>query len=238
MLGRIPIRLRLTFAFAGVMALLLSGAGLFIHISLENDLDDSTRRSLQTRAADVGALVVESDLEGLRGGQSPLTEGGATFAQVLDLGGRIVDATPLLRKTPLLSQTEIASAADTPLLIARRPVSGLPEPAALLATVSKPIGGPRVVVVVGAPLGERDEAIRNLSTLLVIGGPIALILASLAGYGVASAALQPVEAMRQRAAGISGGSHGERNHKPRRIARLHATNASIPKRPISTPSCV
>ena len=39
--------------------------------------------------------------------------------------------------------------------------------------------------------------------LLLIGGPIALLLAALAGYGVAAAALRPVEEMRSRAAEIS-----------------------------------
>jgi two-component system, OmpR family, sensor kinase len=53
--------------------------------------------------------------------------------------------------------------------------------------------GRRLVVVVGAPLDERDEAVRNLSVPLAIGGPIALLLASAAGYGVASAARRPAE---------------------------------------------
>ena len=36
--------------------------------------------------------------------------------------------------------------------------------------------------------------------MLLIGGPVALLLASLAGYGVAAASLRPVERMRRRAA--------------------------------------
>jgi two-component system, OmpR family, sensor kinase len=210
MLRRIPIRLRITLAFAGVMAILLTGAGLFIRFSLAKDLDASIQQTLETRGTDVGALVAETDLDSLGTGPSPLTEGGATFAQVLDVDGQIVDATPLLRKTPLLTPTEITAAATAPVLVSRRSVAGFADPVRLLATIARPAGGPRSVVVVGASLGERDEAIRNLDVLLAIGVPIALLLASLAGYGVASAALQPVEAMRQRAAKISGASHGER----------------------------
>jgi signal transduction histidine kinase len=58
-------------------------------------------------------------------------------------------------------------------------------------------------VVVGAPLDSRDEALGNLTTQLLIGGPAALLLAALAAYGVATAALRPVESMRRRAATIS-----------------------------------
>lgn len=210
MLDRLPIRLRLTLAFAGVMAVGLVCAGLVLRYSIANDLDASTLESLRTRAADVGALATEAGQEAPQVGQSPLTEGGASFAQVLDLRGRIIDATPLLRSTPLLTPAQVASAVASPLVVDRRSVPGVGKRARLLATAAPNAEGPLSVVVVGASLEERDEAVRNLTALLVIGGPVALLLASVAGYGVASAALRPVETMRAHAAGISGGRHGER----------------------------
>jgi signal transduction histidine kinase len=45
---------------------------------------------------------------------------------------------------------------------------------------------------------------------MLIGGPIALLLASLAGYAVAGTALRPVEAMRRRAAEISAAEPDQR----------------------------
>ncbi len=59
------------------------------------------------------------------------------------------------------------------------------------------------MIVVGAPLGPRDQALGDLQTGLLAGGPVALMLAALIGYLVAGAALRPVEAMRARAAAIS-----------------------------------
>jgi signal transduction histidine kinase len=64
--------------------------------------------------------------------------------------------------------------------------------------------------VVGVSLEDRNETLGNLGRLLLIGGPIALLLASLAGYGVATAALRPVERMRKRAAAISAAKPGIR----------------------------
>ena len=54
------------------------------------------------------------------------------------------------------------------------------------------------------------DALRNLAGTLLIGGPIALLLASLAGYGAAAAALRPVERMRRRAAEIQAAEPGTR----------------------------
>ena len=58
-------------------------------------------------------------------------------------------------------------------------------------------------LVVGASVEDRDEALNGLLAQLLVGGPIALLLASFAGYLLAGAALRPVEAMRRRAAEIS-----------------------------------
>lgn len=66
------------------------------------------------------------------------------------------------------------------------------------------------LVVVGASLGDRDEALRGLLAQLLIVAPIALLLSSLLGYWLARAALRPVEAMRVEAAAISGSEPGRR----------------------------
>lgn len=65
-------------------------------------------------------------------------------------------------------------------------------------------------VVVGASLGDRDEALRELLAQLLIVAPIALLLSSLLGYWLARAALRPVEEMREEAAAISGSEPGRR----------------------------
>jgi len=83
------------------------------------------------------------------------------------------------------------------------------EPVRLLATTVR-AQDRDLVVVVGTSIEDTEDALRNLFVLLLIGGPVALLLASLAGYGVATAALRPVEAMRRRAAEIGEGEPGQR----------------------------
>jgi signal transduction histidine kinase len=84
----------------------------------------------------------------------------------------------------------------------------------------------QVVIVVGSSLGERDRALARLRSLMLIGGPVALVLAALAGYGLAAAALRPVDAMRRRAAVLSASTPGGRLPVPRNsdeLARLGTT---------------
>jgi signal transduction histidine kinase len=70
--------------------------------------------------------------------------------------------------------------------------------------------GVRYTILVAASIAERREALSNLLRLLLIGGPVALLLSTLAAYGVATAALRPVGAMRRRAAAISSEEPGTR----------------------------
>jgi signal transduction histidine kinase len=70
--------------------------------------------------------------------------------------------------------------------------------------------GKPIVVVVGSSLEQRTQTLTDLRTQLLVGGPIALLLASLAGYLLAAAALRPVERMSERAATISATSAGRR----------------------------
>jgi signal transduction histidine kinase len=67
-----------------------------------------------------------------------------------------------------------------------------------LLAVTTRAQGQRLTIVVGQSLEQRDAAIRDLTAVLLVGGPAALLLASLAGYCLAGAALKPVEVMRRR----------------------------------------
>ena len=85
--------------------------------------------------------------------------------------------------------------------------------------------------MVGESLQQRDRALEGLHTLLAIGGPLALLIAALAGYAVVAAALRPVERMRARAAAITAGETGGRLPVPPsrdEIARLgHTLNEML-----------
>ncbi|MDQ2984203.1 MAG: ATP-binding protein [Actinomycetota bacterium] len=200
-MSRVPIRLRLTAAFGLAMAVVLAATGFLLYHRLGTSLDRTLEQSLNARAADVTALVKQADT-----GLAESTT-GTGFAQILDSRGKIFDQTPGLARKPLLTPEQVARAQRGQLLVGRTHRTG--ESVRLLA---KPVSaqGQRLVVVVGTPLETRDDALATLRTELLVGGPMALLLASLAGYLLAGAALRPVERMRTRAAEISGKRLSER----------------------------
>jgi signal transduction histidine kinase len=70
--------------------------------------------------------------------------------------------------------------------------------------------GRTLVVVTGASLADRNDTLSALSKSFLIGGPIAVLLASGIGYVLATIGFRPVEAIRQRAKRISLSRQGER----------------------------
>jgi two-component system OmpR family sensor kinase len=199
------------------MAIVLAATGTFLYLRLASNLDDSIDQGLRARGADVAALVEQAD-EGLREART-LRGPDEGFAQVVGPNGGVVDSTAGLANDPLLTRGQLEQARRAGTFFART-IEG--EKVRLRA---EPIAAQeqQLVVVVGASLEERAEALEDLRTQLLIGGPIALLLASLAGYLLAAAALRPVDRMGERAATISATSSGRRLPVPRaddEISRL------------------
>src|SRR5581483_11073855 len=205
---RIPIRLRVAAAFAVAMAIVLAGTGFFLYSRLESDLRGSLDGDLRLRAQDLAALVRQPG-SSLATAGGRLVEQGESYAQLLDPRGSVLQATPGLGHRSLLSGGELARAGAGTIYSDRRRVPGLDEPSRLLATpVSR--GRARLVLVVGATQQNGAETLSSLREELLIAGPLALVLASAAGYLLAGLALRPVEAMRRRAAAITAETAGER----------------------------
>jgi signal transduction histidine kinase len=208
-MSRVPIRLRVTGAFIAAMALVLVGVGAFLFLRQEAQLDESIDNGLRSRAEELSAHVGAAGTRLQRTRPAALIESDESFAQILTVSGRPVDSTPQLHSRPVLNPAQLRRARASPTFFVVDGLPGIEAEARLLAT---PIGPPagRLVGVVGSSLGDRNEALYSLATLLVIGGGVALLLASLVGYWAIGRALHPVEAMRRRAAAISASGPEER----------------------------
>ena len=185
--ARLPIRARLTIAFFGVMAAVLAAAGLFLYAQSRSDLDAQINNSLRLEAQDVEALVDAGE-------PRSVAVSGAPFAQVFDPNGTLLTSTRKPAGYRLLTVTEAAHAA---LRSQRIRTETLPfGPARVLAMPATSAKGRRLALAVAEPLRLRDHALSHLRSLLLLSGPLALLLASFAGYELARAALRPVERMR------------------------------------------
>lgn len=221
-MSALPVRLRVTLAFTVAMAALLAALAAFLYLQLRSDLDETIDDGLRSRLGEVSGLVGSS--RNLRG-EAPagFADEDETFVQILRDDGEIAHATSAAGEEPLVSAAQIPSPGSPPLQVEHDSFPGLDGGVRLLVA---PPGESGLAVVVGASLDDREETLGRLVTLLLIGGPAALLLASLAGYWAAGAALRPVEAMRRRAAEITAGEPGERLPVPPvddELGRLGAT---------------
>jgi signal transduction histidine kinase len=216
-IARLPLRIRLTLVFTGVMALVLAAGGFAIYTLFEADLDRTLEDGLRARAGDAGALLRANGVEAVG-------ESGEPYAQVLNPSDEVLATTRRAGTGPLLNRAELTEALDGEQLTERRRLPGGPD--LRLFAAPERVGAARVAVVVGESLEQRDDALNSLAALLLIAGPLGLALTGIAGYLVTAAALRPVERMRARAAAISAGEEGGRMPEPQgddELARLART---------------
>ncbi|MBA2642420.1 MAG: HAMP domain-containing protein [Actinobacteria bacterium] len=227
-MSRTPIRLRLTLAFALAMAVVLVATGAFLYLRLGASLAEAVDESLEARASEVGPrLALGGGTVVGPGMGSGLVDPDERFLQVLDLRGRVVDATTTVEEQPLLDPDAVARAATRPTTwLERDGIPGIAGRARLLAT---PIEGRNgtLVLIVGASLEDRDETLRGFLVVLFLVGPAALLLTSFLGYALATAALRPVEAMQVEAAAISGSEPGRRLPLPRSQDEIHRLGETL-----------
>src|SRR5262245_4044687 len=199
-MSRLPIRWRLTLAFAMVMAVVLSAVGAFLYVRLESSLTEGLDETLELRAAQVDTTAA----------LGPAGDDGVV--QAFDARGRLIASSPA-GHAPLLTARDVTGVRGAPstfersgrrVLVTRRPGD--------------------TVLAVAVAVDDRNDALGSLLTQLLIVGPLALLLSSVGGYFLAAAALRPVEAMRREAEAVSATEPGLRltvppaNDELRRLA--------------------
>jgi signal transduction histidine kinase len=225
LLARVPIRARVAAAFAVVMALLLALASVGLYVALGATLRSSIDDGLRARSDDVAALA--RDAAAQPPGTRLLARRGETVAQIVTADGRVVDASAGLERRTLLTAGQQARAARAALFAERSPIRPVDaDDRTRLYARPVTVGDRRLVVVVGQSLEPVEVAQHRLAKLLLVGGPVLLLLASIAGYGAAAGALRPMERMRRAAATIRTGRSGTRLEVPPagdEVARLAVT---------------
>ena len=188
------------------MVIVLTGTAVFVYLRLRDDLNETVDAGLEARATAVAALLRQPGARLTEADAGALREREERLAQVLSARGRLLEASGGARQ-PALSPDD-ARRASSGVVWIERDIEGIEATARVLARPVSVRGGRRVVAV-GQSLDDRDEALASLVTSFAVGGPAAVVLASIVGYLLASAGLAPVEAMRRRAAEVSLDAPGE-----------------------------
>ncbi len=217
MLRRLPIRVRLTLPFALAMAAVLVAVGAFVYLRVGSTLLGTVDEGLAAQATEA-----ESRLED---DEAPLLDrdaiDSASVAQQLSADGKVLRSSVAGLPALVDARTRGMALAGRTVRISG-PAPGLNGEWRLQA--ERASGG--TVLVIGSPLTSRDESLDRLRREFLVAAPAALLLATLAGYLLAGAALRPVDAMRRQAEAIGAKTPDRRLPVPPaddEIARLAST---------------
>ena len=202
---RLPIRLRLTAAFAVTLAVALLAVGGFVYVRFRADADRAIDVELRNRAA--AFLSVRNPGPQLREDLLGLSD--EHFGQVLDRGRVAVSSAQLARR-PLARALPVGfrnafvvtrnEHRNVRLLVTRRGTTTL---------------------ILASALDDRDDALGHLANLLALGGGLTFTVAALLAWVLAGAAMRPVERLRAAATSYSASDLTKRLAVPSNNDELH-----------------
>ncbi len=223
-MSRLPIRVKLTIAFAVATAAVLLLAAAFVYLRVSGELNDSIDEGLLNRAHVLQQAVEDAPPGQVELGTREDPEDG--FSLVLDADGGLVDST----------SAEVTAAALAPLAdVSRTAGSGtdigtVPGLDGQARVIVRGVGGDSdsgYEVVAASSTEDRDQTLAGLLTTFLIAAPIALLLASGAGYLLAGIAMRPVERMRRQAAEITLERSGEQLSLPLAHDEIHRLGETL-----------
>ena len=202
-----PLRIRLTLGFTFGVFLLIAVVGLGFVLQLRTSLYATLDVGLTSRAATLTEQYTAGGLAELR------TFRDEEPVQVLARDGRVLLSSPDLGTLPVLDPRTVAD------VIAHRVGGDGPysfttgdddddEPTRYQASVLSDSDG--LILVVGTGTEIADTADEHIETGLLLGGPIAALLAGLGAWWLSGAALRPVERMRRQSADLA--EHDDGTH--------------------------
>jgi two-component system, OmpR family, sensor kinase len=203
--SRLSLRVRLTGAFAGVIALVLIAVGVVIYVEFRRSVDSRTDDELAERAVAFRGLATNEVRP-----RRIVELSGEAYAQIYDPYNNLLATSRTQGRKRLVTAAQLQSARRSPVLATQASAAGTSDGVRLRAFRIDEDN----VAVIAEPLDSRERELHRLATLLLIGLPAALLLSSLTGYQVAGAALRPVERIRLRAAQIQDTNLDERLPRP------------------------
>ncbi len=205
------------------MLVVLVGAGAFVFWRVQVALDRRLDQDLRRQTSDLREAAIEQTPTAALASVRDRTR----KAQLVTADGLVLATGRTAGDNPLLTQEQARSASDAELRTGYGDL--LSEAGQHVRILAVPIPGNHraAVAVTAVGLGPRDEALRELLAQLALGNGLALALASIVGYRMARAALDPVERYRAQAEQIAQGATDIRLEVPAgptdEIARLGTT---------------
>jgi two-component system, OmpR family, sensor kinase len=193
-----PIRLRLAVAFGLAAAALFALGGWLFASGLSSAQLKTIDSQLAAQLAQAGRYLPGSGTGTAISSPSAGLPGGDYLIQVVDPGGRVRGGRGDAGTAPLIGGVQLSRARRGRIWLSRT----VDEESARVAAA--PLGGHPGWVAVAAGSLEAYEATQSqVARELAVGGAVFIAVAGLGAYGLARAALSPVERLRRQVAAVS-----------------------------------
>jgi hypothetical protein len=193
-----PIRLRLAVAFGLAAAALFALGGWLFASGLSSAQLTTIDSQLAAQLVQAGRYLPGSGTGTAISSPSAGLPGGDYLIQVVDPGGRVRGGRGDAGTAPLIGGVQLSRARRGRIWLSRT----VDEESARVAAA--PLGGHPGWVAVAAGSLEAYEATQSqVARELAVGGAVFIAVAGLGAYGLARAALSPVERLRRQVAAVS-----------------------------------
>ena len=187
------VRVRLTLSYVAVMLLVLGVYAAAVYTFVR----DNSSQLLDERLHDDFDWAYDMLAQRPDGSIAPYEEtgqGDSPWLQVYSLDRELLYETPEARRNPVPESDKLAARADERIVT----VPGIKPPYRLMSGGAR-IGGRPVIVQVARSEGSIVQDLHELLYILLLGFPIAVVVAGVGGYLLARRALAPVDRMAERA---------------------------------------
>lgn len=207
---RASLRLRVAAWYAGLLTVAIAILGLFLIVQLRSDLTRAIDVALRPAAAQIADDVRVDGPSEFRDSSRSVLKGERAASQLLDGRGSILATfgDPVADR-PMATAVQVAAAAAGGRPVAARTL-GQDQDDFRVVAAGAVRRGRRYVVVAAQASEPVDRSVGRVTTLLLLGGPAALLATALAGWWLARRALRPIEHMTGTAAAIGVDRLGER----------------------------
>jgi signal transduction histidine kinase len=205
-----PIRMRLALLFAVALTVVYSLGAWLLVTRLSAAVLHKTDTQLAAQVSQAAAYLPSDEGGGSRPAAAASLASGGAVVQVIDSSGRVRGTSSEAESEPLLTGRELQRARHARITLTLK-VDEVRE-----RLVAAPLAGhPGWIAIAGVSLRSADATLGDVTDGLVIGGVAFILLASAGAYGLARAALSPVERLRREAAAVSERDPASRLQVPR-----------------------
>lgn len=194
------VRWRTTVAATLTVAVFLGVAALVFAVAQRHQLEQSITEAAQQQASDVAAQVEKIGV----GADLATGAGDQSLVQIIDDSGAVLAESPSVVGEPPVADVRPTPGAS---VVVRSSTLSIGEEEDYVV-VAQGITGPDgpLVVLVAENLELVGQSTNIVATLLLIGYPVVVLGVAGVSYWLSGRALAPVEAIRERVAGVAGTS--------------------------------